>query len=112
MAARHKNGLSAFHNRRSDDTTSGTSGSTESEMHGSYNWRRGNDPPLQEVDMTALLSMRRSEESNANELQQRIRALEAQIIECNKTKYGKISTYGQRGKNILWKNNILCRCRI
>jgi hypothetical protein len=104
MAARHKNGPSAFHNRRSDDTTSGTSGSTESEMHGSYNWRRGNDPPLQEVDMTALLSMRRSEESNANELQQRIRDLEAQIIECNKSRYGKISSYGQRGKNILRKS--------
>jgi hypothetical protein len=59
MAARHKNGPSAFHNPRSDDTTSGTSGSTESEMHGSYNWR-GNNPPLPEVDMTALLLMRRS----------------------------------------------------
>ena len=80
MADRHNNGPLAFHNRRSDDTTSGTSGSTESEMHGSYNWRRGNDPPLQEVDMTALLSMWRSEESNANKLQQRIRDLEAQII--------------------------------
>ena len=104
MAARHKNGPSALHNCRSDDTTSGTSGSTESEMHGSYNWRRGNDPPLQEVDMTALLSMRRSEESNANELQQRIRDLEAQIIACNKSRYGRISSYGQRGKNILRKS--------
>ena len=85
MAARHKNGPSAFHNRCSDNTTSGTSGSTESEMHGSYYWR-GNDPPLPEVHMTALLSIRGSEESNANELQQRIRDLEAQIIECNKSK--------------------------
>ena len=74
MAARHKNGPTANQNRRSDDTTSGTSGSTESEMHGSYNWR-GNDPPLPEVDMTALLSMWRSEESNANKLIQCIRDL-------------------------------------
>ncbi len=103
MAARHKNGPPAFQKRRSDDTTSGTSGSTESEMHGSYN-RRGNDPPLPEVDMTALLPMRRSEESNANDFKQRIRDLKAQIIECNKSKYGKISSYGQRGKNILWKS--------
>ena len=103
MAARHKNGSSAFHNRRSDNTTSGTSGSTESEMHGSYNWG-GNDPPLPEVNMTALLSMRRLEESNANKLKQRVRDLEAQIIECNKSKYGKISSYGQRGKNILRKS--------
>jgi hypothetical protein len=54
--------------------------------------------------MTALVSMRRSEESNANELKLRVRALEAQIIACNKSKYGKISSYGQRGKNILWKS--------
>jgi hypothetical protein len=103
MAARHKNGPSAFQNRRSDNTTSGTSGSTESEMHGSYNWRR-NNPPLPEVDMPALLPMRRSEEYNANELKQRIRDLEAQTIKCNKSKYGKISSYGQRGKNILRKS--------
>ena len=70
MAAHHKNGPSAFHNRRSDDTTSGTSGSTESDMHGSCYNRRGNDPLLPEVNMTALRSMRRAEESNANELQQ------------------------------------------
>jgi len=76
MAARHKNGPSANHNRRSDNTTSGTSGSTESEMHGSYDWRE-NNAQLPEVDMTALLSMRHSEESNANELQQRIRYLDA-----------------------------------
>jgi hypothetical protein len=103
MAARHKNGPSANHNRRSDNTTSGTSGSTESEMHGSYDWRE-NNAQLPEVDMTALLSLRHSEESNANELQQRIRDLDAQIIECNKSKYGKISSYGQRGKNILRKS--------
>jgi hypothetical protein len=103
MAAHHKNGSSAFHNHRADDTTSGTSGSTESKMHGYYNWR-GNNPPLPEVDLTALLSMRRSEESNTNELQQRIRDLEAQIIECNKSRYGKIFSYGQRGKNILRKS--------
>ncbi len=54
--------------------------------------------------MTALLQMRCLEESYANKLQQRIRALKAQIIECNKTKYGTISTYGQRGKNILGKS--------
>jgi hypothetical protein len=54
--------------------------------------------------MTALLSMWRSEESNANKLIQCIRDLEAQIIECNKSKYGKISSYGQRGKNILRKS--------
>jgi hypothetical protein len=103
MAAHHKNGPSAFHNRRSNDTTSRTSGSTESEMHGSYNWW-GNDPPLPKVNMTALLSMRRSEESNTNELKQHVRDLEAQIIECNKSKYGKISSYRQRGKNILRKS--------
>ena len=33
MAARHKNGPSAFQNRCSDDTTSRTSGSTESDIH-------------------------------------------------------------------------------
>jgi hypothetical protein len=103
MAARHKNGPSAFQNLCSDDTTSGTSGSTESKMHGSYNWW-GNDPPLPEVDMTALLLMWCSEESNANKLIQCIRDLKAQIIECNKSKYGKISSYGQRGKNILRKS--------
>jgi hypothetical protein len=54
--------------------------------------------------MTALLPMRHSEESNANKLRQRIRDLEAQIIESNKSKYGKISSYGQRGKNILRKS--------
>ena len=54
--------------------------------------------------MTALLSMWCSEESNANKLIQCIRDLEAQIIECNKSKYGKISSYGQRGKNILRKS--------
>jgi hypothetical protein len=89
MAARHKNGPSAFQNLRSDNTTYGTSGSTESKMHGSYNWR-GNNPPLPEVNMTALLLMRRLEESNANKLKQRVRHLEAQIIECNKSTYGKI----------------------
>jgi hypothetical protein len=103
MAARHKNGPSSFHNRRSDDTTSGTSGSTGSEMNGSYNWR-GNDPPLPEVDTTALLPMRRLEESIANKLKKRIRDLKAQVIECNKSRFGKISSYGQRGKNILRKS--------
>jgi hypothetical protein len=48
--------------------------------------------------------MRRSEESHANKLQQRIQALEAQIIEYNKSKYDKISTNRQRGKNILHKS--------
>ncbi len=47
--------------------------------------------------------MRRLEESHANELRQRIQALEAQIIEYNKSKYDKMSTNGQRGKNILHK---------
>jgi hypothetical protein len=64
MAICHKNGPSPFRNRCSDDTTSGTSRSTESKMQGSYNWQRNNQPLL-EVDMTALLQMRRSEESNA-----------------------------------------------
>jgi hypothetical protein len=67
MAACNKHILSPVHNRRSDDTTSGTSQSTESEIQGSYNWRR-NDPPLPEVDTTTLLQMRRSEESHAKEL--------------------------------------------
>ena len=43
-------------------------------------------------------------ESHANELQQCIQALKAQIVECNKSKYGKISTYGQRGENMLQKS--------
>jgi hypothetical protein len=72
-------------------------------MEGSYNWQR-NKPLLLEVDMTALLSIRCSEESHANKLGQSIQALEAQIIECDKSKYGKISTYGQRGKNMLQKS--------
>ena len=84
MAARHKHICSPFHNRRSDDTTSGTSRLTESKMQGSDNWQR-NDPPLLEVDMTALLQMRCPEESHTNKLRQRIQALEAQIIECNKS---------------------------
>jgi hypothetical protein len=99
MAARNKHILSPVHNRRSNDTTSGTSRSTESEMQGSYNWQR-NNPPLPEVDTTTFLQMQRSEELHANELQHRIQALEAQIIEYNKSKYDKISTNGQRGKNI------------
>ena len=103
MAARNKYMNMPVHNSRSDDTTSGTSRSTESETQGSYHWRR-NDPPLPEVDTTTLLQMRRSEESHANKLRQRIQALEAQIIEYNKSKYDKISTNGQRGKNILHKS--------
>ena len=91
------------HNGRSDDTTSGTSRSTESETQESYVWRR-NDPPLPEVDTATLLQMRRSEESHANELRQRIQALESQIIEYNKSKYDKMSTNGERGKNILQKS--------
>jgi hypothetical protein len=72
-------------------------------MQGSYNWQR-NDPPLPEVDTTTLLQMRRLEESHANKLWQHIQALEAQIIEYNKSKYDKISTNGQRSKNILQKS--------
>jgi hypothetical protein len=67
MAARNKHILSPVNNHCSNDTTSGTSQSTESEMHGSNNWQR-NNPPLPEVDSTTLLQMRRSEESHANEL--------------------------------------------
>jgi hypothetical protein len=100
MDARNKHILLPIHNHHSNDTTSGTSRSTESKMQGSYNWQR-NDPPLPEVDTTTLLQMRRSEESHANELRQRIQALEAQIIEYNKSKYDKILKNGQRGKNIL-----------
>ena len=72
---------SLFHNRCSNGTTSGTSRLTESDMQGSDLWQR-NDSPLLDVDMTALLQMRRLEESHANELRQRIQALKAQIIEC------------------------------
>ncbi len=93
MAAHNKHMNMLVHNGRSDDTTSETSRSTESEMQWSYNWQR-NDPPLLEVDITTLLQMRRSEELYANELQQRIQALEAQIIEYNKSKYDKILTNG------------------
>ena len=103
MAAlnRHMNMLN--HNSCFGDTTSGTSRSTESETQGSYHWRR-NEPPLPEVDTTTLLQMRHLEESHANELRQRIQALESQIIEYNKSKYDKISTNRQRGKNILQKS--------
>jgi len=103
MAARNKHMHMLNHNGRSDDTTFGTSRSTESETQGSYHWRR-NDPPLPEVDTMTLLQMTRSEESHANKLRQRIQALEAQIIEYNKSKYDKMSTSGQRGKNILQKS--------
>jgi len=103
MAARNRHMHTLDLNGRSDDTTSGTSQSTESDTQEYYNWRR-NDPPLPEVDTTTLLQMRRSEESHANELRQRIQALEAQIIEYNKSKYDKISTNEQRGKNILQKS--------
>ena len=103
MAACNRHMHMLNHNGRSDDTTSGTSRSTESETQGSYHWRR-NTPPLPEVDTTTLLQMRHSEESHANKLRQRIQALEAQIIEYNKSKYDKISTNGQQGKNILHKS--------
>jgi hypothetical protein len=103
MAACNRHMHMLNHNGRSDDTTSGTSRSTESETQESYIWRR-NDPPLPEVDTTTLLQMRHSEESHANELRQRIQALETQIIEYNKSKYDKISTTGQRSKNILQKS--------
>jgi len=112
MAARHKNGPSAFHNHHSDDTTSGTSGSTESETHGSYNWRRGNDPLLQEVDMTALLSMRRSEESNANELQQRIRDLEVRLLSVTSQDMARFLHTDREVRIFYGRVNILCRCRI
>ena len=103
MATRHKNGPSPVHNDCSDDTTSRTSGSTASETQGSYDWW-GRNILLPVVDMSALSQMRCAEESNANELKRRIQALEAQIIDCNKSKYGKITMYGQRGKNILRKS--------
>jgi hypothetical protein len=103
MAARNRHMHMLNRNGRSDDTTSGMSRSTESETQESYIWRR-NDPPLPEVDTTRLLQMRRSEKSHANELRQRIQALKSQIIEYNKSKYDKISTNGQRGKNILQKS--------
>ena len=103
MATCRKNAPAPLHNGRSNDTTSGTSGSTASKTHGSYNWQ-GRNIPLPVVDMAALSQMWRAEESNANELKQRIQALEAQIIECNKSKYGKITSYGQRGNNILRKS--------
>ncbi len=50
MAARcTKNGPLPSNNSRSDDTTSGTNGSTESKMHQSYNWW-GSNPPLLVVE--------------------------------------------------------------
>jgi len=82
MATRHKNGPLLVHNGRSNDTTSGTSGSTAYEMQGSYYWW-GRNIPLPVVDMSALSQMRHAEESNVNELKRRIQALEAQIIDCN-----------------------------
>jgi len=80
MAARNRHMHILNHNGHSDDTTSGTSRSSESETQESYIWRR-NDTPLLEVNTTTLLQMRRLEESHANELRQRIQALAAQIIE-------------------------------
>ena len=59
---------------------------------------------MPEVDTTALLQMRHSEELHANKLRQRIQAIEAQIIEYNKSKYDNISINGQRGKNMLQKS--------
>ena len=103
MATCRKNAPAPLHNGRSNDTTSGTSGSTVSETQGSYDWR-GRNIPLPVVDMSALSQMRRADELNANKLKRRIQALEAQIIDCNKSKYGKITMYGQRGKNILRKS--------
>jgi hypothetical protein len=103
MAVRNRHMNMLIHNGRSDNTMSGTSQSTESKTQGSYNWWR-NNPPLPEVDTTTLLQMRRLEELHANELQQRIRALEAHIIEYNKSKYDKISKNGQRGKKNLHKS--------
>ena len=103
MATRCTNAPAPLHNGRSDNNTSGTSGPTASKTQGSYDWR-GRNIPLLVVDMSALSQMRRSEESNANELKRRIQALEAQVIDCNKSKYGKITMYGQRGKNILRKS--------
>jgi hypothetical protein len=103
MAARNRHMNMLNHTGCSDNTTSRTSQLTESKTQGSYNWRR-NDPPLPEVDTTTLLQMRRSEELHANKLRQCIQALKAQIIEYNKSKYDKISTNGQRGKNILQKS--------
>jgi hypothetical protein len=92
MAARNRHMNMLVHNGCSDDTTSGTSRSTESETQGSYSWRR-NDPPLPEVDTTTLLQMRRSEELHAHKLRQRIQALEAQIIEYNKSKYDEVRIF-------------------
>ena len=74
MAARNRHMHMLDLNGRSDDTTSGTSRSTESETQESYNWRR-NDPPLPEVNTTTLLQMWRLEELHANELRQRIKSL-------------------------------------
>ncbi len=54
--------------------------------------------------MTTLLQMRRLDKSHTIELRQRIQALKVQTIECNKSKYGKISIYGLRGKNMLQKS--------
>jgi len=103
MAVHNRHMHMLNNNGRSDNTTSGTSRSTESETQEYYTWRR-NDAPLPEVDTTTLLQMRRSEELHSNELRKGIQALEAQIIEYNKSKYDKISTNGQRGKNILQKS--------
>jgi hypothetical protein len=99
MATRRTNAPAPLHNGHSEDTTSGTSGSTASEMQGSYDWWERNIP-LPVVDMSALSQMRSAEESNTDKLKRRIQALEVQIIDCNKSKYGKITMYRQRGKNI------------
>ena len=56
------------------------------------------------VEKTVPCQQGHSKQTNTEELQQRIKALEAQIVECNKSRYGRISTYAQRGKNILGKS--------
>jgi hypothetical protein len=112
MATHNKHMNMLIHNGCPDHTTFGTSQSTESETQGSYNWRR-NDPPLPEVDTMTLLQMRRSEESHANKLRQRIQALEVQIIEYNKSKYMTRFQQTDREVRIFYRRvNILCRHRI
>ena len=112
MVAHHKNGPLAFHNRRSDDTTSGTSGSTESEMHGSYyNWR-GNDPLLPEVNMTALCSMRRSEDLTQMSLSSALEISRRRLLNGKSQNMARFLHTDREVRIFYGRVKILCRHRI
>ena len=111
MAARNRHMHMLNHNGRSDDTTSGTSRSTESETQESYIWRR-NDPPLPEVDTTKLLQMRRLEELHANELQQRIQPSRRRYLNITSPNMTRFQQTDREVRIFYRRVNIPCRHRI